>query len=51
MSASDQYASVRYLVDDVDEAVDFYTTHLGFRLLTRPAGRPSAGVARSRASR
>lgn len=29
---ADQYASVRYLVDDVQEAVDFYTTHLGFTL-------------------
>ena len=26
--------SVRYIVDDVDAAVAFYTTHLGFRLLT-----------------
>ena len=26
------YASVRYLVDDVDAAVEFYTTHLGFSL-------------------
>jgi len=26
----DQYASVRYLVDDVQAAVDFYTTHFGF---------------------
>ncbi|SCK18071.1 VOC family protein [Streptomyces sp. WMMB 322] len=24
--------SVRYMVDDVDTAVDFYTTHLGFTL-------------------
>jgi catechol 2,3-dioxygenase-like lactoylglutathione lyase family enzyme len=24
------YASVRYLVDDVQAAIDFYTTHLGF---------------------
>lgn len=24
--------SVRYLVDDVEKAVDFYTTHLGFTL-------------------
>ncbi len=31
---TDQYASVRYLVDDVQAAVDFYTTHLGFRLNT-----------------
>jgi len=27
-----EYASVRYLVDDVQTAVDFYTTHLGFTL-------------------
>ena len=25
-------ASVRYLIDDVDRAIDFYTTHLGFTL-------------------
>ena len=30
MTAPDQYASVRYLVDDVQAAIDFYTTHLGF---------------------
>jgi catechol 2,3-dioxygenase-like lactoylglutathione lyase family enzyme len=30
MTATDQYASVRYVVDDVPAAVDFYTTHLGF---------------------
>jgi catechol 2,3-dioxygenase-like lactoylglutathione lyase family enzyme len=28
----DQYASVRYLVDDVQSAIDFYTNHLGFTL-------------------
>jgi catechol 2,3-dioxygenase-like lactoylglutathione lyase family enzyme len=28
--ASTQLASVRYLIDDVDRAVDFYTIHLGF---------------------
>lgn len=28
----EQYASVRYLVDDVDTAVAFYTSHLGFTL-------------------
>lgn len=28
--ASTELASVRYIVDDVDKAVDFYTTHLGF---------------------
>jgi catechol 2,3-dioxygenase-like lactoylglutathione lyase family enzyme len=32
-----QYASVRYLVDDVQAAVDFYTTHLGFQLNTSAA--------------
>ena len=32
MTAPDQYASVRYLVDDVQAAIDFYTTHLGFDL-------------------
>ena len=47
MNAPDQYASVRYLVDDVDAAVDFYTTHLGFRLLTHPAP-PFADVVRVR---
>ena len=30
--AATELASVRYLVDDVDRAVDFYTTHLGFSL-------------------
>jgi catechol 2,3-dioxygenase-like lactoylglutathione lyase family enzyme len=30
VNAPDQYANVRYLVDDVAAAVDFYTTHLGF---------------------
>ena len=29
--------SVRYLVDDVDEAVQFYVEALGFRLDVRPA--------------
>ena len=32
MTTPDHYASVRYLVDDVQAAVDFYTTHLGFTL-------------------
>jgi catechol 2,3-dioxygenase-like lactoylglutathione lyase family enzyme len=31
------YASVRYVVDDVQAAVDFYTTHLGFTLNTSAA--------------
>jgi catechol 2,3-dioxygenase-like lactoylglutathione lyase family enzyme len=34
---TDQYASVRYLVDDVQAAIDFYTTHLGFTLNTNAA--------------
>jgi len=29
--------SVRYIVDDVDAAVDFYTSHLGFEVKMRPA--------------
>jgi catechol 2,3-dioxygenase-like lactoylglutathione lyase family enzyme len=28
--------SVRYIVDDVDEAVNFYTTHLQFEVAMRP---------------
>ena len=35
MTAPDQYASVRYLVTDVQVAIDFYTTHLGFTLNSR----------------
>jgi catechol 2,3-dioxygenase-like lactoylglutathione lyase family enzyme len=30
----DEFVNVRYMVDDVDEAVDFYTRHLGFTVLT-----------------
>jgi catechol 2,3-dioxygenase-like lactoylglutathione lyase family enzyme len=37
MTEPDQYASVRYIVDDVQAAVDFYTTHLGFTLNTSAA--------------
>jgi catechol 2,3-dioxygenase-like lactoylglutathione lyase family enzyme len=29
--------SVRYFVDDVDAAIDFYTSRLGFRLVMHPA--------------
>ena len=32
MTTPDQYASVRYLVSDVQAAIGFYTTHLGFTL-------------------
>src|SRR5262245_5286558 len=30
MTTTDQLVSVRYIVDDVEEAVAFYTAHLGF---------------------
>ena len=33
-SLSDSLVHVRYMVDDVQAAVDFYTTHLGFSLNT-----------------
>jgi catechol 2,3-dioxygenase-like lactoylglutathione lyase family enzyme len=29
----DQLVNVRYMVDDVDDAVHFYTTHFGFTVL------------------
>ena len=32
MTAPEEFASVRYLVDDVQAAIDFYTTHFGFTL-------------------
>ncbi|WP_369275516.1 VOC family protein [Streptomyces sp. R11] len=37
MTTPDQFASVRYLVDDVQAAIDFYTNHLGFTLRSHPA--------------
>jgi catechol 2,3-dioxygenase-like lactoylglutathione lyase family enzyme len=37
MTSEDQFASVRYVVDDVEAAVDFYTTQLGFTLRSFPA--------------
>ncbi len=36
--------NVRYLVDDIDAAVAFYTKHFGFKLLSR-AGSAFADVA------
>jgi catechol 2,3-dioxygenase-like lactoylglutathione lyase family enzyme len=30
MTATDQHVSVRYIVSDVQAAIDFYCTHLGF---------------------
>ena len=32
MTTPDQYASVRYIVEDVQSCIDFYTMHLGFNL-------------------
>jgi catechol 2,3-dioxygenase-like lactoylglutathione lyase family enzyme len=39
MTESTQIVSVRYLVDDVQESIDFYTKHLGFevRMSAAPA--------------
>jgi catechol 2,3-dioxygenase-like lactoylglutathione lyase family enzyme len=37
VTTPDANASVRYLVDDVEAAVDFYTSYLGFRLNTSVA--------------
>ncbi|MGP4024061.1 VOC family protein [Actinomadura sp. 3N407] len=37
MTTPDEFANVRYLVDDVAAAVHFYTTHLGFTLRSNPA--------------
>jgi catechol 2,3-dioxygenase-like lactoylglutathione lyase family enzyme len=45
VTATDKYANVRYVVDDVQAAVDFYTTHLDFRLNT-DAGPAFADVVR-----
>ena len=32
--ANDEMINVRYMVDDVDASIAFYTKHLGFELLT-----------------
>ncbi len=40
-----EMVNVRYMVDDVDASVSFYTTHLGFELLTN-ASPAFADVAR-----
>jgi len=41
----EEFASVRYIVDDVPAAVDFYTTHLGFTL-RHSAGQAFADIVR-----
>jgi catechol 2,3-dioxygenase-like lactoylglutathione lyase family enzyme len=45
MTTGDELASVRYIVDDVEGAVDFYTSYLGFTLQSR-AGDAFADVVR-----
>jgi len=37
VTAPETYVSVRYIVDDVQTAIDFYTTHLGFTVNTSAA--------------
>jgi catechol 2,3-dioxygenase-like lactoylglutathione lyase family enzyme len=37
VTSSEEYASVRYLVTDVQAAIDFYTSQLGFELNTSAA--------------
>ena len=34
---NDETVNVRYMVDDVDKAIDFYTEMLGFKVLTSAA--------------
>jgi catechol 2,3-dioxygenase-like lactoylglutathione lyase family enzyme len=34
MTESDQMVHVRYMVDDVQASIDFYTEHLGFKVRT-----------------
>lgn len=34
---TEEITNVRYMVDDVEAAVDFYTTHFGFQVLTSAA--------------
>ena len=37
MTETDEMVNVRYMVDDVDAAIDFYTEHLGFEVRTSAA--------------
>ena len=34
---NEETVNIRYMVDDVDRAIDFYTTHLGFSLFSSAA--------------
>jgi catechol 2,3-dioxygenase-like lactoylglutathione lyase family enzyme len=43
--SNDEMVSVRYMVDDVDDAITYYTTFLDFELITHP-GPPFADVKR-----
>lgn len=45
MSDDDTFGSVRYIVRDVQAALDFYTTHLGFTVRSHPAP-PFADITR-----
>ena len=45
MSDESAFGSVRYIVQDVQAAVDFYTSHLGFTVRSHPAP-PFADVTR-----
>jgi catechol 2,3-dioxygenase-like lactoylglutathione lyase family enzyme len=37
MSDEEAFGNVRYIVQDVQAAIDFYTTHLGFTVRSHPA--------------
>jgi catechol 2,3-dioxygenase-like lactoylglutathione lyase family enzyme len=37
MPTNDEFVNVRYLVDDVDASVAFYTSHFGFAVLSNRA--------------
>jgi catechol 2,3-dioxygenase-like lactoylglutathione lyase family enzyme len=37
MNLPDETVNVRYMVDDVQEAIDFYATHFGFSVLSSAA--------------
>ena len=43
----EELVSVRYMVDDIHAAIDFYTTHFGFKVLTN-ASPAFADVSRGR---